>query len=128
MLCLIGQEDFDTYLESTLLAERRIGFKYAQRGGEERLQGIIMCDIYTNTYFFKKHNIACYSFLSSCVLCSVSQLSSCRQAIARNGMGGRGLLPNMEIDDREEGRLSTVEVPVGDTGKRARVWSVEAWH
>ena len=32
----------------------------------------------------------------------------------------------MEIDDREEGRLSTVEVPVGDTGKRARVWSVEA--
>jgi hypothetical protein len=27
----------------------------------------------------------------------------------------------MEIDDREEGRLSTFEVPVGDTGKRARV-------
>ena len=91
------------------------------------LQGIIMCDIYINTYL-KKHNIACYSFLSSCVLCSVSQLSSCRQAIARNGMGGRDLLPNMKIDDREEGRLSTVEVPVGDTGKRARVWSVEAWH
>ena len=50
---LLSQEDFDTYLESTLLAERRIGFKYAQRGGEERLQGIIMCDIYTNTYFLK---------------------------------------------------------------------------
>jgi len=31
----------------------------------------------------------------------------------------------MEIDDREEGRLSTVEVPVGDTGKgRACVWKL----
>jgi hypothetical protein len=27
----------------------------------------------------------------------------------------------MKIDDREEGRLSTVEVSVGDTGKRGRV-------
>ena len=57
MLCLIGQEDFDTYLESTLLAERRIGFKYAQRGGEERLQGIIMCDTYTS----QTHQINYYS-------------------------------------------------------------------
>ena len=62
-----------------------------------------------------------------CPLLSQPQLEL-SSAEARNGMGGRDLLPNMEIDDREEGRLSTVEVPVGDTGKRARVWSVEAWH
>ena len=75
---------------------------------------MLMCNLYTITYL--KHNIACYSFLSSCPFVQ-SASSSCRQAIARNGEGGN-LLPSMEIDDREEGRLSTFEVPVGDTGKK----------
>ena len=35
--------------------------------------------------------------------------------------GGLFLVPSMEIDDRDEGRLSTVEIPAGDTGKKARV-------
>ena len=54
-----------------------------------------------------------------------SASSSCRQAVARqlqaNGIGREVLVPSMDIDDREEGRLSTVEVPAGDTGKKAHV-------
>ena len=48
---LLSQEDFDTYLESTLLAERRVGIKYAQRGVEERLLGKYL--------YIKQHDKAC---------------------------------------------------------------------
>ena len=61
-------------------------------------------------------------------LCVQSASSRCRQHSQAMGREG-GLLPSMEIDDREEGRLSTVEVPVGDTGKKGKEGRacVEAW-
>ena len=80
-----------------------------------------MCSLCTGTYL--KQNIACYSvFVQQSFIQSAS--SSCRQAIARNGMGGKWFLLT-SVDDREEGRLSTVEVPVGDTGKRGAC--VRSW-
>jgi hypothetical protein len=86
---LLSQEDFDTYLESTLLAERRIGIKYAQRGGEERLQGIISV-IYTQTHIFKKtqHSMLLI-FVQLCPLLSQPALElppgNCTQWNGREG-------------------------------------------
>ena len=72
MLCWIGQEDIDTYLESILLAERRVGIKYAQRGVEERLQGMLMCNLYTITYLKTQQSMLLIFVQLS--FCSVSQL------------------------------------------------------